>query len=77
MLAHARTHRLSSSQQYTAHRYVPPARKVVLAPRATNIETVTKIVGDSIIYFTLFYCTLNWYHYKSINDELDKKDKKK
>jgi len=41
-------------------------------------NTITYFVGKGVILFTMFYCTLNWYHYKKLNDEYekDKKDKK-
>ena len=34
------------------------------------------IVAKSIILYTLFYCTLNWMHYKRIREESEKKNKK-
>lgn len=35
------------------------------------------LVGHGIIYFTLFYCTLNWYTYRRIRKDIEKKKKDK
>jgi hypothetical protein len=34
-------------------------------------------VGKSIILFTMFYCTLNWAHYRSLRKEIEKEDENK
>jgi len=42
-----------------------------------DLEYASYYVGKSVILFTMFYCTLNWWHYKQLNDEQedDKKNK--
>lgn len=43
------------------------------------LEYDTYIIGKGIMLFTMFYCSLNWLHYRKINkelEEMDKKDKK-
>jgi hypothetical protein len=42
----------------------------------TDIETYSYYIGKGIILFTMFYCTLNWAHYKKLREE-DEKNKKK
>lgn len=48
---------------------VPP-RRVPHAPpgasAAETVDTVSYLVGKSIILFTMFYCTLNWAHYRDL-----------
>lgn len=34
-------------------------------------------VSKGIILFTLFYCSMNWWHYRSLREELEDKDDKK
>ena len=31
----------------------------------------TQIIGDGIIYFTIIYCSLNWWYYKNLNSKDD------
>lgn len=41
----------------------------------SDIEFTTYIVGKGIILFTMFYCGLNWLHYRELNkDNKQKKD---
>ena len=42
----------------------------------TNVSTSFHFVGKGIILFTLFYSSLNWWHYKRINDEINNNNKK-
>lgn len=69
--------------------YYKPVRKVALTPsrqvhvfrtckvKVTQIEVTSYYVGKSIILFTMFYCTLNWWHYKALRENVEKKDDKK
>lgn len=34
-------------------------------------------VGKSIVLFTLFYCSMNWWHYRSLRKEFDDEDEDK
>lgn len=47
---------------------VPPVR-------ASSLETSVRIFGDAVFYFTFFYCTFNWLHYKRINDARERHDR--
>lgn len=42
-----------------------------------SLVTSSYFVGKGIILFTMFYCTLNWAHYRSIRKELEKEDDSK
>ncbi len=33
-------------------------------------------IGESIILFTIFYSTLNWFHYRNIRKNIEKNNKK-
>lgn len=44
---------------------------------ASDIGFATHIVGKGIILFTMFYCSLNWLHYRELNKENDTKTKGK
>lgn len=37
----------------------------------------SSVVGHGIIYFTLFYCTFNWYTYRQAGKHINKKDTKR
>lgn len=50
-------------------------RKPVVITKAAAIEEVSYYVGKGIILFTMFYCTMNWYHYKTLREKHEKKDK--
>lgn len=40
-----------------------------------DIQTVTYFVGKGIILFTMFYCTLNWWFYKTEREREEERDK--
>lgn len=50
---------------------------VVTKMSVTDIEYTSYLVGKSIILFTMFYCTLNWWHYRRLNKELEEKENDK
>lgn len=33
--------------------------------------------GESVVLFTMFYCSMNWWYYKRLNDDIEKSKKKK
>lgn len=37
-----------------------------------SVESITYFMGKSITLFTMFYCSLNWWYYKSIRKEHEK-----
>lgn len=66
---------------------ITPRRCVtVLPPRYTTIVRVTPyeagliqasyIGGKSVILFTMFYCGLNWFHYRNMRITQDQEDDK-
>jgi len=46
-----------------------------------NSNDYVHVVSSGIVYFTMIYCTLNWYNYRTIREAYEKdmknKDKKK
>lgn len=64
---------------------VPSPRKVNLLvksppPRAlmwngVDVEQASYFVGKSITLFTIFYCGLNWVHYRELRKKQDDDDK--
>lgn len=43
----------------------------------SDVNTVSYFAGKSIILFTMFYCTLNWAHYRQIRKDLEDKNERK
>ena len=39
-----------------------------------EVVTASYYIGKSIIMFTMFYCTLNWMHYRSIRKRYEEDD---
>lgn len=35
----------------------------------SDLNTVTYFAGKSVILFTMFYCTLNWAHYRQLRKD--------
>lgn len=66
----------------------PPARHVVVkAPvlrhkpimKSTtwaDVEVASNLVGKSIVLFTMFYTTMNWWFYKRTREELEENEEK-
>jgi hypothetical protein len=46
----------------------PYIRKVT----ALSLDQSSEIIGHGVIYFTIFYTTLNYLYYKSVQDDEDK-----
>jgi len=49
-----------------------PSRRVV-STRAVDVVRVSQVIGDGIGAFVMFYCTLNWLHYRGIRLRYEKK----
>lgn len=43
---------------------------------AADLEYGSYIVGKGIILFVMFYSSMNWWHYRAINKEIEKQTKK-
>jgi hypothetical protein len=53
-------------------RYKPVAHKVATqAMSGMDFNTISYFTGKSIILFTLFYCSLNWLHYRDLRKRFD------
>jgi hypothetical protein len=53
-----------------------PRTPVARVPR-TPVKTYAslqpyEVVGHSVVYFTMFYCGMNWWHYRSIRKQVEK-----
>lgn len=51
-------------------------RASIITKASLNVMDVTSLIGHSITYFTMFYCGLNWYYYRTIRKEQEKNNKK-
>lgn len=56
-----------------------PRKSIVSRYGSYGIENVlldaSYLVGKGIILFTMFYCSLNWLHYKRMREDQEKDDK--
>lgn len=41
------------------------------------VLTSLHYAGESVVLFTMFYCSMNWWYYKRLNDDIRKNEKKK
>ena len=57
--------------------YTSPIKHHVVSCKANahDIETISYFVGKGITLFTMFYCTLNWLHYRSQRKQQENIDK--
>lgn len=39
------------------------------------IEEVSYYVGKGIVLFTMFYCGMNWYHYRDLRKRMEEEDR--
>lgn len=53
-----------------------PVRKIIqkAVPEWTNS---VELLGHSIVYFTLFYCSMNWIYYRNTRLDIEKENDKK
>lgn len=62
-----------------------PNRRIYIIPKNYIVDGLNSVADSSyylskgIILFTMFYCTMNWWHYRSIRKDIetDEDDKKK
>lgn len=62
------------------HRFfVRPVRLRVLSTKASILESVNQLANDmhivskEVILFTMFYCSMNWWYYRRMREDMDKK----
>lgn len=55
----------------------PQRMQVITQANIAVLDDVTCLVGHSIVYFTMFYCGLNWYYYRSIRKDNERNTKNK
>jgi hypothetical protein len=53
-----------------------PVRKIIqkAVPEWTNS---VELLGHSIVYFTLFYCSMNWIYYRNTRRDIENENDKK
>jgi hypothetical protein len=63
------------------YRIRPNLRNVRVPPPrfSTNdlvrtLEYDIYVIGKSVILFTMFYCSMNWYYYRKMREEIEKED---
>lgn len=56
----------------------PKHRNVIVcfSPQQETLVYSSYLIGKGIILFTLFYTTMNWWHYKKQYDDQENKNKK-
>lgn len=50
-------------------------KKEVYVAKASMIEEVSYYVGKGIVLFTMFYCGMNWYHYRDLRKRMEEEDR--
>lgn len=64
------------NKQYNKH----DINNRTIKTQASLVETLeysSYIIGKGIIVFTMFYCSLNWLHYKNLREQNEKDNKNK
>jgi hypothetical protein len=58
---------------------VRPAVSKVIVPKYSlhDVVQTSYYVGKGITLFTMFYCTLNWWHYKRLREDHEDEDDKR
>ena len=54
-------------------------RQVKFQPSKVSLNDVSYFVGKEIMLFTMFFCSLNWLHYRNLrkqHEERDEQDRK-
>lgn len=71
-------YKVNIKKQFFIKPIIPPkpiiTRQVIT--RAYDISTISYFIGKGIILFTMFYCTLNWAHYRQLRKDYEDKKKK-
>lgn len=73
--------RLSPCKKNILHRHIyvkPITRNLVKTKVTPDLLSVLNnniyFIGKGITLFTMFYCSMNWYHYRNLRIESEKKD---
>jgi len=53
-----------------------PVRKIIQKALPEWMNSV-ELVGNGIVYFTLFYCSMNWIYYRNTRLDIEKENDKK
>lgn len=67
MLAKSVRHTLPRKQ--VTHVVRPTVRKI----SAHDLVQTSHYVGEGIILFTMFYCSMNWWYYKRTREDLERR----
>jgi hypothetical protein len=54
-------------------RHVRPRPRLIPIPppRAAGVPESVEWFGKSIVYFTMFYCSMNWIYYRGLRKDLE------
>lgn len=61
----------------------PSVQKQVAVPRAGLLESVNDLANSAhlaskgVILFTMFYCSMNWMHYRRMREDSERCDQEK
>ena len=69
--------RLVTPARYANQRMLLRTRNTNIIVRANEFEFYTHLIGKGLILFVLFASTLNWLHYKTLREEIEKTQKDK
>ena len=70
--------RVFTIQQPNKRRIIYPNKRNITCSLSSN--DYIHMVSNSVVYFTMFYCTMNWYRYRAIRKQYEdniNNDKKK
>lgn len=56
---------------------VRPRRVGGVVRRVSMVEEVSYYVGKGIMLFTMFYCGMNWYHYREVRKQMEEDEENK
>jgi len=54
---------------------VPRQLRTRATPEAEFLVNQSAIIGQGIVYFTLFYTTANWWYYRRAREDAERADK--
>ena len=62
------------ARNFTPHQLVivrDKRPKRIVTPKSLGID-MTYYVGKSIVLFTIFYCSMNWFYYRNTRKDIEK-----
>jgi hypothetical protein len=50
---------------------VKPAQRPTLFNSVPEWASSLQLIGDGVVYFTIFYCSMNWLFYKNLREDAE------